>query len=215
MQRLKWVANERAKQGESSATKISKNRGGMRRETVVENHDSQGTAQPIEASQPSPATAITVETPWNSNLYQVSNNQLNLNSTSKVLRSISIIQLPNPTEYFSTLIRGLNMARNHLPKSAQHPNNGLPDFSIILRTPAASCSIPQVVLQSIMGTNSEKQASGSSAPPKPSKTKARIDRNLGKKCSGEQCSMFRDKGRQSGEISLSMEYDKLIEGQSF
>ncbi|KZV35328.1 28 kDa ribonucleoprotein, chloroplastic [Dorcoceras hygrometricum] len=31
------------------------------------NHDSQGTAQPIEASQPSPATAITVDTPWNSN----------------------------------------------------------------------------------------------------------------------------------------------------
>ncbi|KZV55794.1 28 kDa ribonucleoprotein, chloroplastic [Dorcoceras hygrometricum] len=29
--------------------------------------DSQGTAQQIEASQPSPATAITVETPWNSN----------------------------------------------------------------------------------------------------------------------------------------------------
>ncbi|KZV19911.1 hypothetical protein F511_29502 [Dorcoceras hygrometricum] len=115
--------------------------------------DSQGTAQPIEAIQPSPATAITVETPWNSNLYQVSNNQLNLNSTSKVLRSSSIIQLPNPTEYFSTLKRGLNLARNHLPKSAQHPKNALPDFSRNLRTPAASCSIPQVIIQSLMGNN--------------------------------------------------------------
>ncbi|KZV53107.1 hypothetical protein F511_05683 [Dorcoceras hygrometricum] len=115
--------------------------------------DSQGTAQPIEASQPSPATAITVETPWNSNLYQVSNNQLNLNSTSKVLRSSSITQLPNPTEYFSTLKRGLNLARNYLPKSAQHPKNALPDFSRNLRTPAASRSIPQVVLQSLMGNN--------------------------------------------------------------
>ncbi|KZV38598.1 hypothetical protein F511_25352 [Dorcoceras hygrometricum] len=114
---------------------------------------SQGTAQPIEASQPSPATAITVETPWNSNLYQVSNNQLNSNSTSKVLRSSSIIQLPNPTEYFSTLKRGLNLARNHLPKSAQQPKNALPDFSRNLRTPAASRSIPQVVLQSLMGNN--------------------------------------------------------------
>ncbi|KZV49614.1 hypothetical protein F511_26045 [Dorcoceras hygrometricum] len=34
--RLKRVANERAMQGESSATKISKNRGWMRRETAVE-----------------------------------------------------------------------------------------------------------------------------------------------------------------------------------
>ncbi|KZV33412.1 scarecrow-like protein 14 [Dorcoceras hygrometricum] len=122
--------------------------------------DSQGTAQPIEASQPSPATAITVETPWNSNLYQVSNNQLNLNSTSKVLRSSSIIQLPNPTEYFSTLKRGLNLARNHLPKSAQHPKNALPDFSRNHRTPAASRSIPQVVLQSLMGNNRKSKPQG-------------------------------------------------------
>ncbi|KZV26883.1 hypothetical protein F511_22444 [Dorcoceras hygrometricum] len=39
--RLKMVANERAKQGESSATKISKNRGWMRRETAVEIHGEQ------------------------------------------------------------------------------------------------------------------------------------------------------------------------------
>ncbi|KZV40489.1 TUBULIN-FOLDING COFACTOR C family protein [Dorcoceras hygrometricum] len=34
--------------------------------------------------------------------------QLNSNSTAKVLRSSSITQLPNPTEYYSTLKRGLN-----------------------------------------------------------------------------------------------------------
>ncbi|KZV18838.1 cysteine-rich receptor-like protein kinase 10-like [Dorcoceras hygrometricum] len=38
IQRLKWVANERAKQGESSATKIVKNKGWMRWESAVENH---------------------------------------------------------------------------------------------------------------------------------------------------------------------------------
>ncbi|KZV40571.1 hypothetical protein F511_21279 [Dorcoceras hygrometricum] len=123
-------------------------------------HNSQGTAQPIEASQPSPATAITVETPWNSNMYQVSDNQLNLNSTSKVLRSSSIIQLPNPTEYFSTLKQGLNLSRNHLPKSAQYPKNASPDFSRNLRTPAASRSIPQVVLQSLMGNNQKSKPQG-------------------------------------------------------
>ncbi|KZV24103.1 hypothetical protein F511_20233 [Dorcoceras hygrometricum] len=41
IQRLKRVANERAKQGEFSATKISKNRGWMRRETTVEIHGEQ------------------------------------------------------------------------------------------------------------------------------------------------------------------------------
>ncbi|KZV29119.1 hypothetical protein F511_06614 [Dorcoceras hygrometricum] len=122
--------------------------------------DSQGMEQPIEESHPSPATAITVETPWNSNLYQVSNNQLNLNSTSKVLRSSSITQLPNPTEYFSPLKRVLNLARNHLPKSAQHPKNALPDFSRNLRTPAASRSISQVVLQSLMGNNRKSKPQG-------------------------------------------------------
>ncbi|KZV33411.1 interactor of constitutive active ROPs 4-like [Dorcoceras hygrometricum] len=126
---------------------------------------SQGTTQPIEASQPSPAMAITVDTPWNSNLNLVSNNQLNLNSTSKVLRSSSIIQLPNPTEYFSTLKRGLNLSRNHLHKSAQHPKNALPDFSRNIRTPAASRSIPQVVLQSLMGNNRKIKPQGVSPPP--------------------------------------------------
>ncbi|KZV50838.1 hypothetical protein F511_20992 [Dorcoceras hygrometricum] len=138
--------------------------------------DSQGTAQPIEASQPSPATAITVETPWNSNLYQVSNNQLNLNSTSKVLRSSSIFQLPNPTEYFSTLKRGLNLARNHLPKSAQHPKNALPDFSKNLRTPAASRSIPQVVLKSLMGNNRKKKPQGVQRHPNRRKQSCRQQR---------------------------------------
>ncbi|KZV43028.1 putative pectinesterase/pectinesterase inhibitor 33-like [Dorcoceras hygrometricum] len=122
--------------------------------------DSQVTAQTIEASQSSSATAITVETPWNSNLYYVSNNQLNSNSTSKVLRSSSIIQPPNPTQYFSTLKRGLNLARNHLPKITQHPKNALPDFSRNLRTPAASCSIPQAVLQPLMGNNRKSKPQG-------------------------------------------------------
>ncbi|KZV44509.1 hypothetical protein F511_24258 [Dorcoceras hygrometricum] len=122
--------------------------------------DSQGTAQTIEANQPASATEITVETPWNSNLYQVSNNQINSNSTSKVLGSSSIIQLPNPTEYFSTLKRGLNLTRNHLPKSTQHPKNALPDFSRNLRTPAASRSIPQVILQSLMGNNRKSKPQG-------------------------------------------------------
>ncbi|KZV53108.1 putative folate-biopterin transporter 7 [Dorcoceras hygrometricum] len=94
-------------------------------QSVNNSRYSQGTAQPIEASQPSPATAITVESPWNLNLYQ----------------------------YLSTLKRGLNLARNHLPKSAQHPKNALPDFSRNLRTPAASRSIPQVVLQSLMDSS--------------------------------------------------------------
>ncbi|KZV29877.1 putative acyl-activating enzyme 1, peroxisomal [Dorcoceras hygrometricum] len=39
IQRLKWVANERAKQGESSATKIVKNKGWMLEKSTVENHD--------------------------------------------------------------------------------------------------------------------------------------------------------------------------------
>ncbi|KZT76665.1 hypothetical protein F511_46310 [Dorcoceras hygrometricum] len=41
IQRLKWVANERAKQGESSATKISKNRGWMRWEIGGGNYGEQ------------------------------------------------------------------------------------------------------------------------------------------------------------------------------
>ncbi|KZV50400.1 phenolic glucoside malonyltransferase 1-like [Dorcoceras hygrometricum] len=40
-QRLKWVADERAKQGESSATKVVKNRGWMRWNSAVENHGEQ------------------------------------------------------------------------------------------------------------------------------------------------------------------------------
>ncbi|KZV55846.1 hypothetical protein F511_18836 [Dorcoceras hygrometricum] len=40
-QRLKWVANERVKQGESSATKVFKNRGWMRWESAVEIHGEQ------------------------------------------------------------------------------------------------------------------------------------------------------------------------------
>ncbi|KZV32473.1 putative folate-biopterin transporter 7 [Dorcoceras hygrometricum] len=106
-----------------------------------------------EANQLPSATAITTETPWNSNLYQVSNNQINSNSTSKVLRSSSIIQLPNPIEYSSAPKQSLNLARNHLPKNAQHPKNAIPDFSRILRTPAASRSNPQVFLQPLMGSN--------------------------------------------------------------
>ncbi|KZV29850.1 putative transaminase (ISS) [Dorcoceras hygrometricum] len=39
--RLKRVANKRSKQRESSATKISKNRGWMRRKMAMENHDEQ------------------------------------------------------------------------------------------------------------------------------------------------------------------------------
>ncbi|KZV28586.1 putative phosphomevalonate kinase [Dorcoceras hygrometricum] len=38
IQGLKWVANERAKLGESSATKIVKNRGWKRRESAVESY---------------------------------------------------------------------------------------------------------------------------------------------------------------------------------
>ncbi|KZV43963.1 hypothetical protein F511_29044 [Dorcoceras hygrometricum] len=38
IQRLNWVANERAKQGKSSATKIVKNKGWMRWKSAVENH---------------------------------------------------------------------------------------------------------------------------------------------------------------------------------
>ncbi|KZV37484.1 hypothetical protein F511_43804 [Dorcoceras hygrometricum] len=41
IQRLNWVADERAKQGESSATKIFKNRGWMRWESAVEIHGEQ------------------------------------------------------------------------------------------------------------------------------------------------------------------------------
>ncbi|KZV33705.1 pentatricopeptide repeat-containing protein mitochondrial [Dorcoceras hygrometricum] len=40
-QRLKWVADERAKQGESSATKVVKNRGWIRWNSAVENHGEQ------------------------------------------------------------------------------------------------------------------------------------------------------------------------------
>ncbi|KZV27822.1 plasma membrane ATPase 1-like [Dorcoceras hygrometricum] len=41
IQGSKWVANERAKQGGSSATKIVKNRGWMRWESAMENHGEQ------------------------------------------------------------------------------------------------------------------------------------------------------------------------------
>ncbi|KZV17944.1 exostosin-like glycosyltransferase [Dorcoceras hygrometricum] len=83
------------------------------------NSYSQGTAQPIEASQPSPATEITVETPWNSNLYQESLTQ----------------KRTTPKE-----------------RSARFLQN--------LRTPAASLSIPQVVLQSLMGNNRKSKPQG-------------------------------------------------------
>ncbi|KZV27657.1 hypothetical protein F511_43140 [Dorcoceras hygrometricum] len=70
------------------------------------------------------------------------------------------LEFESVPEYFSTLKRGLNLARNHLPKNAQHPKNALPDFSRNLRTPAASRSIPQVVLQSLMGNNWKSKPQG-------------------------------------------------------
>ncbi|KZV52765.1 hypothetical protein F511_42475 [Dorcoceras hygrometricum] len=45
----------------------------------------------------------------------------------------------------------LNLARNHLPKIAQHPKNAMSDFSRNIRTPEASRSNSQVVLQPLMG----------------------------------------------------------------
>ncbi|KZV24470.1 hypothetical protein F511_19101 [Dorcoceras hygrometricum] len=90
------------------------------------NHNSHGTAQPIEASQP----------------FSFYGNH-----------GIDSLEFESVPEYISTLKRGFNMARNHLPKSAQHPKNALPDFSRNLRTPAASRSIPQVIQHSLMGKN--------------------------------------------------------------
>ncbi|KZV23498.1 calcium-dependent protein kinase 8-like [Dorcoceras hygrometricum] len=110
----------------------------------------------IEASQLPPATKFTAGTPWNSNLYQVSNDQLNSNSTSKVLRSSSIIQL----RILQSTSQLLNLARNHLPKIAQHPKNAPSDFSRNLRTPAASRSNSKVILQPLMGNNRKNKSQG-------------------------------------------------------
>ncbi|KZV31125.1 protein O-linked-mannose beta-1,4-N-acetylglucosaminyltransferase 2-like [Dorcoceras hygrometricum] len=139
--------------------------------------DSQGTAQPIEASQPSPATAITVlrsssiiQLPIPTEYFSTLKRGLNLarNHLPKSAQPFSCygnhgrdsVELESVPEYFSTLKRGLNLARNHLPKSAQHPKNAMPDFSRNLRTPAASRSLPQVVLQSLMSMNRKSKPQG-------------------------------------------------------
>ncbi|KZV30948.1 hypothetical protein F511_20494 [Dorcoceras hygrometricum] len=148
--------------------------------TSTDSH--KGMVQTTEASQLPPATKFTVGTPWNSNVHQVSNNQLNSNSTSKVLRSSSIINY----RILQSTSQLLNLARNHLPKISQHPKNALSDFSRNLRTPAASRSNSQVVLQPLMGNNRKNKSQGFQRPPKSLKSSTENGDNRWEINHGEQ-----------------------------
>ncbi|KZV40651.1 MATE efflux family protein 9-like [Dorcoceras hygrometricum] len=130
-------------------------------------------------------------------------NQLNSNSTAKILRSSSITQLPNPTEHYSALKRSSKQQEMVTQKIKPAQEQAEQIYPEIFKHQQLCVSSPAAI-QSLKWVEIERAKQGELSATKIVQTKAGNDGNLTEKFSNEQCRSRVSKEKRIRNIGLKI-----------